>query len=190
MDFDLTQDQEALRELARRIFTDHSTDERLKALKAAGEWHDQETWQALAGASLLGVAIPEAYGGSGLGLLELGLLCEEVGRAVAQIPLVASLVLGALPLAAFGTPAQQKTWLPGVADGSLVLTAALQELDADDPTRPTTRATRAGTGWTLDGAKVGVPAADRAARILVPAATGADTAGVFLVDPKAPGVTV
>jgi acyl-CoA dehydrogenase len=76
MDFDLTQDQQALRDLARRILTDHVTDDRLKSLKAAGEWWDGQTWDALAGASLLGVAVPEEHGGSGLGLLELGLLCQ------------------------------------------------------------------------------------------------------------------
>ena len=94
MDFNFTQDQEALRELTRKIFGDHSTDERLKALKAAGEWHDKRTWDALAQASLLGVAIPEAYGGMGMGLIELGLLCEETGRAVAQVPAIELHIVG------------------------------------------------------------------------------------------------
>jgi hypothetical protein len=190
MDFNFSQDQDALRELAQKIFSDHVTDDRLKALKAAGEWHDEPTWKALAQASLLGVAIPEDLGGAGLGLIEIGILCEEIGRSVAQVPLLASLVLGALPIAEFGTPAQKKAWLPGVAAGTTILTAALQELANDDPTRPTTTATRDGSGWKLDGAKICVPSADVAARILVPARTGAGTVGVFLVDPKAAGVTV
>jgi 3-oxocholest-4-en-26-oyl-CoA dehydrogenase beta subunit len=188
MDFDFSQDQDALRELARKIFGDHSTDERLKALKAAGTWHDDQTWKALAQASLLGVAIPEDFGGSGMGLVELGLLCEEVGRAVAQVPVVASLVLGALPVAEFGSAAQKKALLPGVAAGTTVLTAALIELANDDPARPTTKAVRAGGGWTLDGGKIAVPAGDVAERVLVPASTGNGGVGVFLVDPKAPGV--
>src|SRR5512143_3051095 len=115
MDFNFTQDQEALRELARKILTDHSTEDRLKSLKAAGEWHDKPTWDALAQASLLGVAIPEEPGGSGMGIVELGILCEEVGRAVAQVPVLASLVLGALPVAEFGSAAQKRALLPGVA---------------------------------------------------------------------------
>src|SRR5262249_53910168 len=180
MDFDFTQDQQALRDLARKILTDHSTDDRLKALKAAGEWHDRETWSALAQASLLGVAIPESLGGSGLGFLELGILCEEVGRTVAQVPVLASLVLGALPVAEFGSDAQKRASLPGVAAGTTVLTAALTELANDEPARPKTTATRRASGWTLDGAKVCVPSGDRAARILVPAATGPGTVGVFL----------
>src|SRR4029077_9446228 len=79
MDFTFNQDQDALRELARKIFDDHSTHDRLKSLKATGEWFDRPTWDALAQASLLGVAIPEEHGGSGLGLIELAILCEELG---------------------------------------------------------------------------------------------------------------
>ena len=190
MNFNFTEDQEALRELARKILTDHSTDDRLKSLKAAGEWHDRQTWDALAQASLLGVAIPEALGGSAMGLIELGILCEEIGRAVAQVPVVASLVLGALPIAEFGTAAQRESLLPGVAAGTTILTAALTEDAHDDPTRPRTTARRDGTGWVLDGAKTCVPAGELAARILVPATTGPNGVALFLVDPKAPGVTL
>ena len=190
MDFNFSQDQDALRELARKILTEQSTEDHLKSLRAAGEWHDKQSWNALAQASLLGVAIPEEFGGSGMGLIELGLLCEEVGRTVAQVPVLASLVLGALPIAEFGTAEQKKALLPGVAAGTTVLTAGLQELANDDPCRPTTTARKDGSGWTLDGVKIGVPSADMAARVLVPAGTGAGTVGVFLVDPKATGVTV
>jgi alkylation response protein AidB-like acyl-CoA dehydrogenase len=190
MDFNLSQDQEALRELARKILTDHVTDDRLKSLKAAGEWHDRQTWSALAQASLLGVAIPEALGGSGFGLVELGILCEEVGRTVAQVPVLASLVLGALPIAEFGSPAQREAFLPGVAAGTTILTAGLTELANDDPARPTTRATRDSGGWRLDGAKICVPAGELAARIIVPASTDAGAVGVFIVDPKSRGVVV
>jgi hypothetical protein len=190
MDFNYTQDQEALRELARKILTDHSTDDRLKSLKAAGEWHDKQTWDALAQASLLGVAIPEEFGGSGMGLVGLGILCEEIGRTVAQVPVLASLVLGALPVAQFGSVAQKRALLPGVAAGTTVLTAALTELANDDPARPTTTATSRGDAWTLDGAKTCVPAGGVAARIVVPARTGRGATGVFLVDPRARGVTL
>jgi alkylation response protein AidB-like acyl-CoA dehydrogenase len=190
MDFDFTADQKALRELAAKILADHATHERLKSLKAAGTWHDQATWDALAQASLLGVAIPEDLGGSGLGFVELGILCEEVGRTVAQVPVLASLVLGALPVTEFGTPAQRRAWLPGVAAGTTILTAGLTELANDDPAHPKTTAVRDGSSWILSGAKIAVPSADVAARIVVPAATGAGSVGVFLVDPRAPGVTV
>src|SRR6185369_5827906 len=189
MDFNFTQDQDALRELAKKILGDHSTDDRLKSLKAAGEWLDKPAWAALAQASLLGVAVPEANGGSGMGLIELGVLLEEVGRTVAQVPVLASLALGALPVAEFGTDAQKAALLPGVVAGTTILTAGLAETAHDDPETPRTTARKDGGAWILDGAKTCVPAGDLAHRVLVPASTGAGTVGVFLVDPSAAGVT-
>ena len=138
MDFTYTDEQQALGELARSIFKDHVTPERLRALEASGEWFDDRTWGKLGEASLLGIAIPEEFGGSGLGLTELGLLLEEVGRAVAPVPVLASTVLAGLPITAFGSSEQKVRWLPGIASGELVLTAALAELDSRDPRQPTT----------------------------------------------------
>ena len=188
MDFSLTPEQEALRELARAILGDHVTHERLKAIEAGGEWVDRATWAELARARLLGLALPEALGGSGLGLLELCLLLEQVGSAVAPVPVLATLVLGALPIGEFGTAAQRSRWLPGVAAGDTILTAALVETGSDDPARPSTTARRDGTTWRLDGVKVCVPAAHLAARVLVPARTGDSAIGLFLLDPGTSGV--
>ncbi len=190
MDFAFGPDEEALRELARRILADHVTPERLALIEAEPDWFDRAAWEALAGARLLGTAIPEDSGGSGLGFLELCLVLEEVGRAVAPVPAWPTLVLGALPVARFGTRAQRAALLPGVASGEVVLTAALVEPDADDPLHPTTAARRDGTRWRLDGTKTCVPAAHLAARILVPARTAAGEAALFLVDPRGAGVRV
>jgi alkylation response protein AidB-like acyl-CoA dehydrogenase len=188
MDFSFTEDQEALRQLARTIFDDHCTHERLKAIEAQPEWFDRTLWGELAKANLLGVALPEDVGGSGLGLVELAVLLEESGRAVAPLPLWPSLVLGALPLDLFGSEAQRKQLLPGAASGEIILSAALVETGWDEPSVGATRATRDGSQWRLDGAKACVPAAHLASRILVPARTGEVAAGVFLVDPNASGV--
>jgi alkylation response protein AidB-like acyl-CoA dehydrogenase len=190
MDFAFTPEQEALRELARTICQDHATHERLKLIERDGDWFDRELWAALAKANLLGVALPERAGGSGLGLTELCLLLEEVGAAVAPVPAWPTLVLGALPLAEFGTEAQRERWLAPVATGQAILTAGLVELPAEDPSAPMTRAVRDGSGWRLDGVKDCVPAAHLAAAVLVPARTGAGQIGVFLVEPSAPGVTL
>jgi hypothetical protein len=183
MDFSLTQEQEALRELARTILEDHVTHDRLKTL--GEDWFDGDAWDALARASLLGLALPEDVGGGGLGLIEVCLLLEQVGRTVAPLPVLPTLVLGAGPIAEFGTPEQCRRWLPGVASGEVILTAALLEAGEADPARPTATARRDGAGWRLDGVKLCVPAAHLAARILVPAGTG-----VFLVDPRGAGVTL
>ena len=114
MDFSFTEDQEALRQLARKIFDDHCTHERLKAVEARRSGSTARVWAELAKASLLGVALPEDVGGSGLGFVELCILLEEVGRAVAPLPLWPTLVLGALPIDLFGSAAQRKRLLPGV----------------------------------------------------------------------------
>jgi alkylation response protein AidB-like acyl-CoA dehydrogenase len=190
MDFAFTPEQEALRDLARTICQDHATHERLKTIERDPDWFDRELWSALAKANLLGVSLPEDAGGSGLGLTELCLLLEQVGSAVAPVPAWPALVLGSLPIAAFGSDAQRERWLPPVGAGKEILTAALVELPAEDPSAPSTRAVRDGTGWRLDGMKDCVPAAHLAAAMLVPARTGDGQVGVFLVEPSAAGVTL
>jgi alkylation response protein AidB-like acyl-CoA dehydrogenase len=99
-----------------------------------------------------------------------------------------TLVLGAMPVERFGAEAQRARLLPRVATGECILSAALAEPGGDDPARVTTTARMNGSAWHLQGIKTCVPAAALAERILVPATTGASTLGVFLVDPRAPGV--
>jgi len=190
MDFSLTEEQEALRELARKIFADRATHERMKELEASGEWYDAKLWEELARANLPGIALPEEVGGAGLGLVEVVLLLEEQGRALAPVPLFPTLVTGSLAIAAFGTPAQRERWLHPVAAEGAVLTAALEEPAGYDPTRPRTTARRDGSGWRLDGEKTCVPAARQARAILVPARTDAGAVEAFLVEPGAAGVAL
>ncbi len=187
MDFGLTDEQEALQQLARQILSDRMTLERLKAIEATPDVFDRDTWEELAKANLLGIAVPEESGGLGYGFLELCVLLAEVGRTVAPVPVLPTLVSAALPIAEFGTPEQQQRWLPGAASGELVLTAALTELGTP-PEQPTTRACRDGSRWRLDGVKVNVPAAHLADVVLVPARTDAGEGGVFLVDRAGAGV--
>jgi alkylation response protein AidB-like acyl-CoA dehydrogenase len=189
MDFGLTEEQEATRDLALQILSDRSTHERLKEIEAGGEGFDRDTWAELAKAGLLGIALPEDVGGSGLGFVALCQLLEEIGRAVSPVPVLPTVVLGALPIAEFGTDAQRQQHLPGVVEGETVLTAALVETGTD-ALHPTTTARRDGDGWRVDGVKTLVPAGLIADRILVPAAAGDDGAIVVLiVDPNASGVT-
>jgi len=187
MDFRFGEEQATIRELARGILDKEVTPERLKAAEASADRIDARLWATLAEANLLGVAVPEAQGGMGLGLPELLALCEEVGRAVAPAPVLAALVLGGLPVARFGDAAQRAAWLAPLASGEALLGAALDDAGSEDVERPATRARRDGDGWRLDGAKRFVPLGPRAARVLVPAAIDGGTA-VFLLDPAAPGV--
>ena len=188
MDFSFTDEQQALREVARKIFEAEVTAERLREIEKSDERVDRRLWTELAKANLLGAALPEAYGGSGFGFFELCLLLEEAGRAVAPVPIWATLVCAALPIARFGSDAQRKRWLPPVVAGESFLSAALQEPDNVDPLAPTAKAVRDGDGWRLTGTKFCVPAAFVAERVLVPARTAEGGIGLFLIDPRAAGV--
>ena len=184
MDFSYSEDQQALRELARKILEERATHDRLKEVKKTADRVDLELWRELAKSNLLGVAIPEAFGGNGTGLPELIILLEEIGRAVAPLPVLATLVEGALPIASFGSEAQKARWLPAVAAGDAILTAAL----ADGP-GATVTAKKDGAGYRLTGRRMLVHAAHLAQCILVPAKLGGRDA-LFLVDPKAAGVSL
>jgi alkylation response protein AidB-like acyl-CoA dehydrogenase len=189
MDFSFSDEQQALREVARKIFEAEVTAERLREIEKGEERIDRRLWTELAKANLLGAALPEAHGGSGFGFFELCMLLQEAGRAVAPVPTWATLACAALPIARFGSEAQRERWLAPVIAGESFLSAALQEPDNVDPLAPTAKAARDGGGWRLSGAKFCVPAAFVAERVLVPARTGADAQlGLFLVDPRAAGV--
>ena len=188
MDFALSDEQQAIRELARKILETEVSPARLKEVEAGEEWFDRSVWGKLARSQLLGVAIPEEYGGQGLGLFELCLLLEEIGRTVAPVPTHPALVAGALPVARFGTAEQRRRLLRPVAAGETILSAALYEGGSEDPARPITRARREGSDWILEGRKSCVPAAHLASAVLTPARTEEGEAALFLVDPRANGV--
>ena len=188
MDFALTQEQEALRDLAHKILADHVTQERLKIVESGTEWFDREVWGALAQANLIGLGFAEEYGGSGLSLVEVALVLEQVGRHVAPIPYLATVVMGGMPIERFGNDEQRYRLLLPVSAGDAVLTAALIEPAGDDLTDPATTAKKDGPRWRLDGTKIFIPAAHLVERIVVPATTGPGKVGLFLVDPHGKGV--
>ncbi|MBY0276063.1 acyl-CoA/acyl-ACP dehydrogenase [Candidatus Binatia bacterium] len=188
MDFALNHEQEQLRDLAQKILADHITQERLRAVESGTEWFDRETWSALARANLVGLAFSEDSGGSGLSLFEAGLVLEQIGRRVAPVPYLTTVVMGGLPIDRFGSAEQKSRLLLPVATGDTVLTAALIEPAGDDGAALATTARKDGAAWRLDGVKTSVPAAHVAERVLVPATTGKGAVGMFVVDPHAKGV--
>jgi alkylation response protein AidB-like acyl-CoA dehydrogenase len=190
MDFSFSDEQEAIRDLARQILADRVTHERLGELEKSSEWFDTDLWQELAQANLTALSLPEEVGGSGYGILESCLVLEEVGRHLAPVPLLPTLLLAGAPLAEFGTAEQRKRWLTPVAESGAVVTAALEEAGGGDPARPRARAVKDGARWRLEGEKVCVPAAHLAHCILVPARSDDSEVGVFLVQPGAPGVAL
>jgi alkylation response protein AidB-like acyl-CoA dehydrogenase len=189
VDWSYDDDQLALRELARKMLEELAAHERLKQVEATDECVDRRLWGELAKANLLGLPFAESYGGSGLGLVELAILLEEIGRAVAPVPVFETVVLAGLPIAEFGDDAQRRRWLPRIASGEAMLTAALSEPLAEDPEQARTTARREGGGFLLDGRKGLAPAVHVAERVLVPAAA-AGGVGLFLLDPRAPGVSL
>jgi alkylation response protein AidB-like acyl-CoA dehydrogenase len=156
-DFALDEAQEEIVRLAGEVLSDNAdTPERL--------------WKSLGQAGLLGLGVPAALGGAGLGPVETGLLLTEIGRRAARVPAWSTLSLGVLPVARWASPEQQRDLLPAVLEGR-VLTAALGE-----PGAGTDRITGE---WRV------APDADRAYRVIVPT-----EAGLALVDPAGPGVTL
>ncbi|HYS31672.1 MAG TPA: acyl-CoA dehydrogenase [Streptosporangiaceae bacterium] len=197
MDFSATQAQDELSALGRRILTDRVTADRLVELERDGQGFDAGLWADLAAAGILGAALPDSAGGDGFGLAEQCSILAEVGRTVAPVPYLETIVLGAGAIARFGSAGQVTRWAVPAATGRLVITAALAEPDGDDPRAPSVRAERTERGgreraeraWRLRGTKTTVPAGLPAALFLVPAATRSGTA-VFCVEPADPGVTV
>jgi hypothetical protein len=188
MQLTLTEDQKALSDLANRILGEKLPHERLRAIESEGRWFDDAAWGELAKAQLIGVSLPDDVGGGGFGFFETCLVLEQIGRTVAPLPYFATVVLGAMPIDRFGTAPQRREYLPQVADGKLILTAALlEEGDTWISPRPRTTAAGDGGGWRLSGEKVFVPAFDLAGRFLASAATS-DGAALFVLDPKAPGI--
>ena len=170
---------------------------------------DDGLWADLAKAGVLSAGLPESLDGADAGLLAQCAVLTEIGRVIAPVPYLESIVLGAGAVARFGTPEQQRRWAEPAGRGELLLTAALAEPDSDDPAHPTTTAVpttqlqaaaapsadpaptaaRPAGGWLLSGVKTMVGAAPEADWLLVPAATP-DGSAVFLIGAGAPGVTV
>ena len=152
-----------------------------------------ELWSRLGQLDLIGLLLPERWGGSAMSLLEGVALYEELGRALAPVPHFASAVLSAGALVAAGSEELKDRWLPDLATGSAVFTPAWLEPEGGFGARGVqTRAEPADGGYRLTGTKRHVAYAAAADRLVVVARTGRSPAAVdlFVVDPGAAGVTM
>lgn len=186
MNFTFTEDQVAIRDLAHQIFSDRSTDEFMLAFDRDEKTYDDELWSVLAEQGLLGITVPEAHGGTGLGLTELCFMLEEQGRSVSPIPLYSSLVLGALPIAEFGNPEQQEKYLAPLTAGQLKLTAAMGELGIPEATAGQISAEHANGSWTLNGSLACVPDGPCADAVIVPTCVDGELV-LFVIDANSEG---
>jgi alkylation response protein AidB-like acyl-CoA dehydrogenase len=193
MDLDWSEEQIALRDMVRGVCAQYAPLEVVRQMEDDPTGYPAELWKQLGELGLTGVLIPEAYGGSGQTLLEAAVVYEELGRSLAPSPHFPSAVIGAGALLGAGSEAQQRAWLPRVASGEAILTPAwLEPGNGFGPEGVQLRARREGGDYVLSGTKRHVPFASSAARLLVLARTGEAPGAVdlFLVDPRAPGVTL
>jgi 3-oxocholest-4-en-26-oyl-CoA dehydrogenase beta subunit len=188
VEFSYSDDERSLRELAGRQFAAHSSDDQRKALRRAEQPYDPALWSALAQGGLLGTAIDVVHGGSGLDFIALGILLEEQGRTLGAVPLLPTLVMGALPLERFGS-SQQQQLLRRIVRGDVLLTGAFEEGSGRDPSNIATQALPSPRGWQLRGTKSCVPYGAQAHYLLVPAATP-EGARMFLIPADAPGLRI
>jgi len=193
MNFNLSEEEEAVKQLAGQILGDATSFDQTRDIESdnEGPGFDQALWAQLAESNLIGLSLSEALGGQGFSFLALCLMLEEAGRNLAPVPLLESIVYTALPIERFGRDDVKKDLIPKVIAGDVLLTAALFEVGAPTSSRSVkTKATAIGEGaFTLTGGKVCVPFAAAANKILV-SASNEDGLGLFLISPDADGVSL
>ena len=189
MNFAFDDEQEALRSTVRRFLADTSPEAEVRRLMETSKGYDPDVWRQLAGQlGLLGLIVPEAYGGSGFSYLELIVVFEEMGRSLLCAPFFSTVAMATTLLLALDDDAASKDLLPRMADGSCVATVALAEQNGSWNTGDVAMAAgRDGAGWTLSGEKFYVVDGHVADVILVVARTEAGTS-VFAVESGAAGL--
>jgi alkylation response protein AidB-like acyl-CoA dehydrogenase len=193
VDLDFSEEQQALREMVRGVCSEYAPMDVVRAMEDDATGYPAELWKKLGELGVLGVLIPEAFGGSEQSLLEAAIVYEEFGRSLTPSPHFASGVIGAGALLAAGSDAQQREWLPAIASGAAIVTPAWLEPDRGFGARGIQlEARRVGDAYVLRGTKRHVPFASSASRLLVLARTGPaeEDVDLLLVDPRAPGVVL
>ena len=155
MNFDFSDDQKMLKEQARKFLSEKCTPKVVRKILEGDEPYDKALWKQIAEMGWLGTAVPEEFGGLGLGHLELCVIAEELGRVVAPVPFASSVYLATEALLLAGSDAQKKKYLPKLASGEIIGTFAIAE--GAQPPSPKTISTTF-KGGKLDGTKL--PVAD------------------------------
>jgi alkylation response protein AidB-like acyl-CoA dehydrogenase len=189
MDFAFSPDQLLLKNSARAFLDEHMKPATVRLIWDDPRGESETIWKEMAQLGWLGLSLPEAHGGSGLGMVETAILLDEMGRAAAPGPYLPT-VLAARAIEEAGTDAQKKRWLSAIATGDARATIAFLDADLDwHPEATRTRAEKTAKGWALSGRKRFVPWAHVADVLLVPA-TAPEGLTLFLVDPSASGLTL
>jgi len=192
----LTEEQQLLQDTAREFIAEHYSVDTLRQLRdhRIDGGVDRAAWKQMAELGWAGINVPEAYGGAELGLAELGVVLEELGRKLVLTPLVSTLVLGAGCLVRAGSETQKSEILPAVCEGDLLLALACQETPRHAPHRVATTARADGNEFVLDGTKTLVLDGAAADQLIVVARTSGqrdarDGLSLFLVPTEAEGLS-
>ena len=190
MQFAFTEEQEQLRGFVRQFLEEKSPEAQVRAVMETEAGYDEAVWSQMAEQmGLQGLAIPEEYGGQGFGWVELGIVLEEMGRALLCAPFFSTAVLATSALLHAGDADAASEYLPAIASGELIATVAFtEENGAWDETGVTATATKDGDAWKLDGAKHYVLDGHIAGLLIVAARTDAGVS-LFAVDGDAAGLT-
>ena len=189
MNFGFTEEQELLRKTARDFLGEHATSQQVRAIMEGSQRYSEPLWKRRAELGWLGLAFPERFGGAGLSMVELGIVLEELGRSLAPVPFLPSMLAG-FSILELGDEKQQQEWLPRICSGRALATLAItEERGTEDPEDFACTATRLASGWELRGRKLFVPDAEVADLLIVAARVGPGL-GLFCLPRSAPGVAV
>lgn len=186
MNFDLSEEQQVIKDLALQIFEGRATVERVKSVEAT-DGFDRDLWSQLAASGIPALCASDVHGGSGLGIVELALVLMGQGRYVAPVPLWASGV-AALLLSDYGTASQQSDLLTAIASGDLVVAIALAESGVNDPLRPTVKARRTADTIHISGFKPSVSFGHLSNLVIVPV-TLDNSVQIVMLDTTTPGIS-
>jgi len=193
MDLDFSEEQEMLRGMVRGVCAEHCPIEVVRKLEDDAVGYAKDFWAQLGDLGVLGLMIPESYGGGGMSVLEGVVVYEEFGRSLAPTPHLVSCVLGAGVLQSAGTDDQKQAWLPKLASGDAIFSVAwLEPGNGFGAKGIQLRAERDGDDYVLSGVKRHALFASSADRLVVPVRTGDGESDVtlLLVDPNAAGVAL
>ena len=191
----LTEDQAMVQEQAKAWTRDGAPVAKFREMRDSGNEYgfDKATWEGMGELGWAGILIPEEFGGSELGYLTFGVVLEETGRQLTASPLLASGLVAASALVVGGTTEQKQTWLPKIAEGSAIVTLAIDEGSRHSPQQTALKADKASGGFALSGTKVHVLEGLAADAFIVAARTSGapgDAGGLslFLVAADAKGI--
>ena len=196
MNLDFTEEQDMLRNSARQFVSTECTKAKVRELEKSKEGYSQEIWNKMAELGWFGLMIPDQYNGMGMGLLDLVVVFEEVGRNILPSPFLVSAALATPPIVEAGSEALKKEFLPKIAAGELILTMALTEKSAGyTPDCVAMKAEAKGDNFVLNGTKLFVEYATAANYLVVVARTKSggkpeDGITLFLVDAKTSGIKI